>query len=106
MSDKGLFLAAETLTGDRVLTEAEVANYRGVEFDPGGAGRNVDLPATTNLAGHRFLIVYTADAAEDLTVRLTAGGATVATVSQNEHAVFTCTSATAGKWFGGVQKNT
>lgn len=97
----------ETLTGARVLTAAEVADSYYLALDPGGAARNVDLPATSAaLAGQSVTIINTADAAESLTVRLTGGGATVATIDQNEHAIFTCFSATAGSWVGMVSKNT
>jgi len=97
----------ETLTGARVLTAAEVSDNLTLALDPGGAARNVDLPATsTDLAGQEFVIINTADAAEALTVRLTGGGATVATIDQNEHAILRCFSATAGSWVGMVSKNT
>lgn len=97
----------ETLSGARVLTAAEVANYGIIAFDPGGAGRNVDLPAASAaLAGQRVVIINTADAAETLTVRLTGGGATVATVDQSENATMICYSATAGSWVGQVGKAT
>lgn len=97
----------ETLTAARVLTPAEVTDNYILVLDPGGAARNVDLPATSAaLAGQEFKIINSADAAEALTVRLTAGGATVATVDQNEHAVLTCFSATAGSWVGMVSKAT
>lgn len=105
MSEKKLAFS-ETLTGARVLTEAEVANYGIIALDPGGAARNVDLPATTNLAGHSVTIINTADAAEALTVRLTGGGATVGTIDQSENATFICYSATAGSWVAQVGKAT
>lgn len=105
MAAKQLVLS-ETLTGARVLTEAEVKNYGVWAVDPGGAARNVDLPATTNLAGHEFEIHNLADAAEAITVRLTGGGATVATVDQNESVTVRCYSSTAGSWRGSVWKNT
>ena len=96
----------ETLTGARVLTEAEVKDYSVIAFDPGGAARNVDLPATTNLAGHSVTIINTADAAETLTVRLTSGGSTIGTVDQSENATFICYSSTAGSWVAQVGKAT
>ena len=97
----------ETLAAAKVLTAAEVADNYIYAVDPGGAARNVDLPATSAaLAGQEFVIINTADAAETLTVRLTAGGATVATIDQNEHARLTCFSATAGSWVGMVSKAT
>lgn len=97
----------ETLAGARVLTAAEVLANSVMALDPGGASRNVDLPATSYLlAGVQVTLINTADAAETLTVRLTGGGATVATVDQNEHVILTCYSATAGSWVGSVSKAT
>lgn len=90
MSNKQLVLS-ETLGADRVLTAAEFAAYGVIDFDPGGAGRNVDLPAgAAALAGSQLRIRNSADGAETLTVRLTSGGATVATVDQNESALIYC----------------
>lgn len=97
----------ETLTGARVLTAAEVINNGIIVLDPGGAGRTVDLPATSAaLAGQRVVIINSADAAEALTVRLTGGGATIATIDQAENATMICYSATAGSWVGQVGKAT
>lgn len=106
MAQKMTVLAA-TLTGDRVLTAAEVTNNGIIALDPGGAARNVDLPATSAaLAGQSVTIINTADAAEALTVRLTGAGSTVATIDQNENATVICYSATAGSWVGQVGKAT
>ncbi len=105
MAEK-MAVLAETLTGARVLTEAEVTNYGYLVLDPGGAARNVDLPATTNLKGHSVTIINSADAAEALTVRLTSGGATIGTIDQSENATFICYSATAGSWVAQVGKAT
>lgn len=103
---RGLVLT-ETLAGARVLTGAEVLKTAVMALDPGGASRNVDLPATSYLlAGVQVTLINTADAAETLTVRLTGGGSTVATVDQNEHVILTCYSATAGSWVGSVSKAT
>lgn len=91
--------AGETLTGTRVLTEAEVVANTVFTFDPGGAGRNVDLPtASTALAGQILLIHNSADAAEVITIRASSGGATVCTPAQNEAAIVWCTGTT---WRGG-----
>lgn len=83
---KGIFGSA-TLTGDVQLTPK---TSQLLKIDPGGAGRNVDLPGPdeglANSDGNAFLITNTADAAEDLTVRNPAG-ATVVTISQNERAL-------------------
>ncbi|MCK5089644.1 MAG: hypothetical protein KAI41_11375 [Hyphomicrobiaceae bacterium] len=85
----------DTLTGDVVLT-AKASQW--LRLDPGGASRNVDLPGMAegldDSDGAWFLILNTADAAEDLTIRDPAG-ATVATVGQNERALFVGTGAEA-----------
>ena len=88
MSEKKLTLT-ETLGADRVLTAAEFSNYGTIHLDPAGA-RNVDLPVATTLQGQSILIRNAADAAETITLRLTSGGATVATIDQNESALVFC----------------
>lgn len=52
-------------------------------FDPGGAARNLDLPAADNAVnrGRVFWVFNLADAAETITVRNN-GGATIMTVAQ------------------------
>ena len=98
-------VTAMTLTGPLVLTEADVANSFMIAIDPGGAVRNVDLPATSAaLKGQTFVIINTSGGAFALTVRLTGGGATVATIGQSQNATFYCWSATAGSWQGSVGK--
>lgn len=72
----------ETLSGDKTVAYSDAAIQ---VLDPGGAGRNVDLPADS--IGQAYLVVNTADAAEDLTVR-DDGDNTIATVSENEACYF------------------
>lgn len=87
----------ETLTGTRTITATEVANFTVFSFDPGGAGRNVDIPAASAANAGQFLIIANkADAAEVLTVR--AGGVTtVVTPTQGE----TCfVVSTGSEWVG------
>lgn len=80
----------EVLAADRILTAAEFANYGVIDFDP-GAARNVDLPAgSAALAGQQLMIRNSANAAETITVRLTSGGTTIATVDQNESVLVFC----------------
>ncbi|WP_062441282.1 hypothetical protein [Herbidospora daliensis] len=89
---------AETLTGNRVLTLAEVEKFQAVAFDPGGAGRNLDLPAAASCRGAFLYISNTADAAEVLTVR-DALGATIVTPTQAEAAMVWCDGV---RWYGMV----
>lgn len=98
--DLGLRINAGTLdatTGDATL-QAQI-----LRIDPGGAGRAIDLPAVAEAGGLELWITNTADAAEDLTVRLDGGGATIVTISQNEVGYIWCDGAT---WDGGVMAAT
>jgi len=72
----------ETLSGDKTVSYTDAAIQ---VLDPGGSGRNVDLPADS--IGQAYLVVNTASGAQDLTVR-DDGDTTIATVSQNEAAYF------------------
>lgn len=76
----------ETLTGDLVLVSGDPVFQK---LDPGGAGRDVDLPAEASSNGMMFRITNAADAAEDLTVK-NDGGDTIVTVSQNEAVWVAC----------------
>jgi|TARA_Y100000310_G_scaffold232390_2_gene235218 hypothetical protein len=85
----------ETLAATHVLvaTSPEIQT-----LDPGGAGRDVTLPAAAvGLVNRRFKITNTADAAEDLTVKDAAD--TIITVSQNEVGAVWCDGTT---WYGHV----
>ncbi len=84
----------ETLAADKTMAASD--DFLQV-LDPGGAGRNVDLPAEAE--GLAYAIVNTADAAETLTVREDAGATTIATVAQNERAICYCDGPT---WHGFV----
>lgn len=88
----------ETLAGARVLTVAEVNQYQGFLFDPGGAGRNLDLPAEEACAGAILFISNRADAAEVLTIRNDAG-TTIVTPTQNEACIVWCDGVS---WCGAV----
>jgi len=73
----------ETLAATLTLTDADPP----LQFlDPGGAGRQINLPAEA-AANHPFYIVNEADAAETLTVKDDAGN-TIDTVAQGEAKVF------------------
>lgn len=87
----------EALGGTKVLQTDDVVSQW---LDPAGAGRNVDLPAEADSEGLMFIIVNTADAAENLTVRNDAAG-TVGVVGQNEMGIFIC-NGTVWRHFTGV----
>lgn len=74
--------ATETLSDNKVLTDLDLPTQR---LDPGGAGRDVTLPAEGAL-NRPFLIVNTADAAEVLTIK-NDGGSTLGTPTQAESAL-------------------
>ena len=88
MSNKQLTLT-ETLDADRVLTAAEFQNYGVLDITP-GAARNIDLPVATTLGGQTVLLRNAAQDAHTITLRLTSGGASVATIDQNESALVYC----------------
>lgn len=71
----------QTLAGAVVLTKYSSQHLK---LDPGGANRDVTLPAYED--GLWFEIYNAADAAENLVVKDAAG--TVATLNQNEYAKF------------------
>lgn len=79
---------AETLTGTRTMTVAEILQYCYWRFDPGGAGRTVALPTAASTGACEIRITNTADAAEVLTI--TADSATIGTPTQAETALCWC----------------
>lgn len=94
----------ETLAADRVMTAAEFANYGVYDVTP-GAARNLDLPAgSAALAGQSIMIRNAAQAAHTITVRLTSGGTTIATVDQNESALVYCNGTVAPTFLATVLK--
>lgn len=86
----------ETLTAAKTLTVDELHKYGVQVLDPGGAGRDVNLPAEADSVGLSVLIKNSADAAEVLTIK-DDGGSTICTPTQNESAVCMCIS---GSWYG------
>jgi len=80
----------ETLTGNRALASGD-AMYQ--KLDPGGAGRDVTLPAEAISDGLVFTITNAADAAEALTVKDDTP-ATVVSIAQNERATVVCNGTT------------
>lgn len=77
-------LNVETLTGTFTLTK-QSATFQ--KLDPGGASRNVVLPAISPSFGP-FLVENTADAAENLVVKAPDGTTTIATLARGEVAWF------------------
>ena len=86
-----------TLGGDLILGASDAAMQ---VLDPGGAARNIDLPAEADSTNTLFIISNRADGAENITVRLDTGGATVAvltgsaTPGSSETGVFWCDGTT------------
>lgn len=79
----GHFATTKTLTGTETLTDAS----KPVQYlDPGGADRDVTLPAEAD-ANHVFVLANTADADELLTVK-NDGGSTIGTVGEDETKLF------------------
>lgn len=86
----------ETLTGAATLTKLSAQNQR---LDPGGASRNVTLPAvSSDDDGYWFHFDNAADANESLVVK-NAAGTTIITVLQNGHGDVYVDSA--GAWTSG-----
>ncbi len=79
-----------TLTGALVLTDKS-SNIQ--VLDPGGANRNVDLPAARD--GMWWMFSNTANADEDLVIR-DAAGATIVTINQGEQAMVAVDGTTYG----------
>ena len=119
MGNKYESSSAETLSGAKTLAVTD-AKYQ--FLDPGGSGRNVDLPDMRTLTSDinsegtgdagtdryvdqqtgYFVISNTADAAEVLTIRGWNGSNTTGTImtpTQNETAICIWTGATNG-WIG------
>jgi hypothetical protein len=76
----------ETLSDDKVLTSGDA---RMQKLDPGGADRDVDLPAEAISDGIAYHITNAADADEDLVVK-DDGGSTIVTIPQNRAAWVVC----------------
>lgn len=86
----------ETLAADKTLTSKDLDKYNGFAFDPGGAGRAVNLPAEAACNGCIVMISNEADAAEVLTIK-NDGGDTLVTPTQNEAALLWCDGTS---WYG------
>lgn len=79
--------AAETLAADRVLT---ITDSQRLRIDPGGAGRNIDLPGVgdeaAKLQDGEFIEIVNVGTGT-LTVRQPSAGATVASVPAGDRGV-------------------
>src|SRR5688572_11056032 len=96
--DQGLFgeLSAREIRFEKPLVVALAAAYvvpgadapSVLAIDPGGAARNVDMPAeeAQGMEGKLWIVINTADAAEVITLRNDAAG-TIGTLTQNETAM-------------------
>lgn len=84
---RGGYANTETLADTLALADTDPALQY---LDPGGAARDVTLPAEGN-ANHLFVIVNTADAAETITVK-DDGANTIGTVAQGEVKIFVSNS--------------
>jgi hypothetical protein len=89
----------ETLGAAMTLLVAD-AEYQFI--DPGGAHRDVTLPAEADATGYRYYIFNTANAAENLVVK-DDGGSTILTIAQNESGIVVCNGTV---WKGLVGANT
>ena len=78
---------AQTLSGDTTLT---VKDSQFQAIDPGGAGRNVTLPAG-DVRGRFMFIGNKADADEGIVLLQPDGSSVAATVSQNDMAIIYAT---------------
>lgn len=83
----------ETLAGTKTLV---VGDLKMQILDPGGAGRDVVLPAVASSKDLMFIVRNSADAAEVLTIK-DAAAATICTPTQNETAFVWCDGAA---WYG------
>jgi len=63
-------------------------------LDPGGAGRTVLLPTEATSRGLYFVIINTADAAENLAVKEDSDTTTIATIGQGDIGTFYCDGVT------------
>ncbi len=96
---RGIFDAAETLAATKTLTKRD---GQFLKLDPGGANRDVVLPAVgRDDHGYFFFIGNAADNAEDLVVK-NAADTSVATVNQNEAGVLYVDAAGAWQLWGVV----
>lgn len=88
--EQGTGYYAATLTGTLAL---DLTHPNLLKLDPGGANRDVTLPAVASAVGRIYRIVNAADAAENLVCK-NVGGDTICTINQNEQGEVYCDGAT------------
>lgn len=88
-AEKGAVRSA-TLTGDETY---DASNKKFNKLDPGGASRNITLPAEGNAQGLWYVFTNTADASENLVIKED-GGSTVSTIAQGQTALVACDGTT------------
>lgn len=89
MAHKLRAATAETLAGNRTLTATEVRTYGIWAFDPGGAARDLVVPAATSCTGEILMVTNTADADETITVKV--GSTEVCQVAEGQCVLLFCT---------------
>ena len=77
----------ETLGGTKTLVDSDKRHQR---LDPGGAHRDVVLPAEEGSQGREFWIWNSANGSENLVVKDDAGS-TIGTLNENDNGCFVCT---------------
>jgi hypothetical protein len=80
-----LEVQTETLSGEKSLTKLSPSLLM---LDPGGAGRDINLPAVADSVGLVFFLSNEADGAEVLTVK--EGATTIVTPTQDEACILWC----------------
>ena len=81
-----LEVQTETLAANKTLTELSPSLLM---LDPGGAGRDITLPAEADSTGLVFFISNEADNPEILTIK-DDGGTTIVTPTENEACIIWC----------------
>ena len=95
-----LLSSTDTLAGEYTL---DVDSPTVQVLDPGGASRDVLLPAEADAENLIFVIFNAADASENLVVKEDSDTTTIVTIAQNEGAILHCNGT---DWKGIVGANT
>ena len=89
-----------TLAGEGTIAATDPETHF---IDPGGAGRDVLLPAEASSIGLRFFIFNTADAAEALTIKEDSDTTTIIVLDQDQHGIVVCNGTA---WLGFIGSET